>query len=482
MNQFVSTQVTKYLSCDNLDNSVDKAIPIYTVSSSRISDWLNKLSVPQARWVKANHFTADKDEVIKLSDDEGKIVSIIMGTGSIEQPAGIAGFAKLAQNLSDGYYKLVDVDVAVDKIKLFSIGWALSQYEFDRYQKKKNKHNAVLVLNDQIQLKEVSDIINGIFLVRDLINTPTCDMGPSHLSKIMEDLSKLYQADFSELVDDELLERGFNTIHTVGRAAKNEPRLLDLTWGREDAPKLTLVGKGVCFDTGGLDIKPTAGMRNMKKDMGGAAHTLGLAQMIMASGLDVRLRLLIPAVENNISADAFRPGDIITTYKGTTVEVDNTDAEGRLVLCDALALASEENPDLLINFATLTGAARVAMGPDVVPFFTDSDDIAQALAKHSESENDPIWRMPLHTPYEPQLKSNIADLSNTGSGPFGGAITAALFLKHFVDEPKSWVHFDMFAWNLSNKTTGPAGGEAMAIRAVFAYIKSRFTADQSIDQ
>ncbi len=478
MNQLVSTEVTKYLSYDNLDNNVDKTIPIYTVSSSRLDVWLEELSAPQACWVKANHFSADKDEVIKLSDDKGNVTSIIMGTGSEEQTTGIAGFAKLAQSLSDGYYKLDEVE----DTKLFSIGWALSQYEFDYYQKIKNKHNAVLVLNNETQLKEVSDIVNGLFLVRDLINTPTCDMGPSHLSKVMEDLSKHYQADFSELVGEELLEHNFNTIHTVGRAAKNKPRLLDLTWGREDAPKLTLVGKGVCFDTGGLDIKPTSGMRIMKKDMGGAAHTLGLAQMIMASGLDVRLRLLIPAVENNISADAFRPGDIIATYKGTTVEVDNTDAEGRLVLCDALALASEENPDLLINFATLTGAARVAMGPDVVPFFTDSDDIAQALAKHSESENDPVWRMPLHTPYEPQLKSSVADLSNTDSGPFGGAITAALFLKHFVDEPKNWVHFDMYAWNMSNKSTGPKGGEAMAIRAVFAYLKSRFTSDQSVVQ
>ncbi|MCP3673769.1 MAG: leucyl aminopeptidase family protein [Gammaproteobacteria bacterium] len=476
MNQFVSAQSTRYLSCDN----VDKAIPIYSLSSSRLDDWLNALTAAQACWVKENNFTADKNEVIKLSNSEGNISSVIMGTGSKEQSVGIASYAKLAQNLSNGYYKLADVDITVDNIKLFSIGWALSQYEFDHYQNKKNKHNAVLVLNDETLLKEVLDIINGLFLVRDLINTPTCDMGPSHLSKIMEKLSKQYDAIFSELVDKELLEHNFNTIHTVGRAAKNKPRLLDLTWGREDAPKLTLVGKGVCFDTGGLDIKPSSGMRIMKKDMGGAAHTLGLAQMIMAARLDVRLRLLIPAVENNISADAFRPGDIITTYKGTTVEVDNTDAEGRLVLCDALALASEEAPDLLINFATLTGAARVAMGTDVVPFFTDSDDIALALAKHSDSEDDPIWRMPLHTPYEPQLKSSVADLCNTGSGPFGGAITAALFLKHFVDEPENWVHFDMYAWNMSNKSTGPEGGEAMAIRAVFAYIKARFTSDQSL--
>jgi len=468
--QFISTNARKYLTCSKEIDDTDKVIPIHTVSSEKMNNWQQTLTVAQSRWAEENNFTAKKDQVLKLANSDGTVSAIAMGLGSDSQASGIAGFAKLAQSLPPGQYKLADHD----KNKLSSIGWALAQYKYDYYQEKKNRHNAVLVLDSETQLKEVSAIINGIFLVRDLINTPTCDMGPSHLSDVMKALSSKYNAEFSELVGDELLDKNFNTIHTVGRAAKNQPRLLDLTWGRKDAPKLTLIGKGVCFDTGGLDIKPTSGMRIMKKDMGGAAHTLGLAQMIMATRLDVRLRLLIPAVENNISADAFRPGDIIKTYKGTTVEVDNTDAEGRLVLCDALALASEESPELLINFATLTGAARVAMGPDVVPFFTDGDDTAKCLAKHSENEDDPIWRMPLHKPYEPHLKSSVADLSNTGSGPFGGAITAALFLKHFVDEPQNWVHFDMYAWNMSKKATGPEGGEAMAIRSVFAYLQERF--------
>lgn len=466
MNKIISTDVTKHLSCHH-DGQV---ISIYTVSNCRLEQWMESLTSTQSKWVKANKFNAEVDQILTLPDDSGDVIAIVLGLGSNTKVSGIKGLAKLAKRLPCGYYKISDQN---DQ-KLTSIGWALAQYEFDRYKKTKNKHHAVLVLDDEQLLKEVSAIINASTLIRDLINIPACDMGPSHLSAVMKDLSDHYDGKFYEVVDEELLIKGLNTIHAVGRAARDKPRLLEMNWGRKDAPKLTLVGKGVCFDTGGLDIKSTPGMRNMKKDIGGAAHTLGLAQLIMETGLDVRLRVLIPAVENNISADAFRPGDIIKTYKGITVEVENTDSEGRLVLCDALALAAEENPELMIDFATLTGSARIAMGSDIVPFFTGNDDIATSLAEFSEQENDPLWRMPLHDNYESRLKSCCADLRNTGTTPEGGAIVAALFLKFFVDEPQNWIHFDMTAWNTSENDTCTEGGEAMSIRAVFSYLQERF--------
>ncbi len=462
------TTETSFLTCDNYDT----AIPIHAVSTTAFEGWLEMLDPIQSRWVVANDFKAVKGEILNLASADGKLAAVVIGLGDNDDchTKDIWYLAPLAKTLPGGIYRLTgDHDPKLD-----AIGWATAQYKFDCYQKEKNTRKAILCLKDKAILKEAVAIINGITMIRDLVNTPTCDMGPSHLSVVMRELAGRHGATFTETVGDDLLTRGYNSIHTVGRAATNRPRLLDMTWGRKDAPGLTLVGKGVCFDTGGLDLKPSSGMRLMKKDMGGAAHVLGLAQMIMETRLDVRLRLLIPAVENNISGDAFRPGDIIKTYKGTTVEVDNTDAEGRLVLCDALALASEDSPDLMLDFATLTGAARVAMGPAIVPFFTDGDALARDLTRHSEKENDPVWRMPLYAPYAPQLKSNCADLNNMGAGPYGGAIMAALFLKHFVKNPEKWVHFDVFAWNLNDQPGRPKGGEAMGIRTVFAYLKSNF--------
>lgn len=457
---------SEYLSNEPVKNS----IPLHAISQAGLEEWLKKLTTAQARWVKETGFSADKNEIVKLPGKDGDLSAVAIGLGENVDLKSPWVFAPLAKSLPDGHYHIVgDHDP-----QLAAIGWALAQYSFDLYQDKKQKRPAKLVLNDKEPVQEASALINGIELVRTLVNIPTCDMGPSHLSEVTRQLADHYGAEFTETVGDKLLEAGFRTIHAVGRAAVNQPRLLDLCWGRKDAPKVTLVGKGVCFDTGGLDIKPSSGMRLMKKDMGGAAHTLGLAQMIMASGLDIRLRLLIPAVENNISGDAFRPGDIIKTYKGTTVEVDNTDAEGRLVLCDALAFASEENPDLILDFATLTGAARVALGTDVVPFFTDNDALSHDLMHHSGQEDDPIWRLPLYAPYTPLLKSSCADINNMGSEPFGGAIMAALFLKHFVTDPQKWVHFDVFAWNKSDRPGRPQGGEAMALRAVYAYLKKHY--------
>ncbi len=471
MLKFYSNSLTKFLALDKEDIR-ESAIPVYVVAKDKATSFIENLPAEQSSWAKANHFEGKDNQLLNVADASGELTAVFIGTG--DSTPGLATLAKSAKRLPPATYYLADQSIQGDSLKLFSIGWAIAQYEFDQYKAQKNSHHAVLLVNDKELLNTVHTIVDGISLVRDLVNTPTCDMGPSHLSTVMKDLSDKFKGDFSAIVGDELLEKNFNTIHTVGRAAANAPRLLDMRWGKEDAPKLTLVGKGVCFDSGGLDLKPAAGMRIMKKDMGGAAHALGLAQMIMSSGLNVRLRVLIPAVENNISADAFRPGDIIHTYKGTTVEIGNTDAEGRLVLCDALALASEENPDLLLDFATLTGAARIAMGADIVPFFTDGNEIACDLQQKSGQEDDPMWQLPLFAEYETQLKSNFADLNNMGASAFGGSITAALFLKHFVSNPENWVHFDLYAWNLKEKATCPEGGEAMAIRAIFAYLQEKY--------
>jgi leucyl aminopeptidase len=391
---------------------------------------------------------------------------IWLGTGTGEDLALRDAAATTAQQLPEGKYRFED-----DNDELV-IGWLLGQYQFDRYKSNGSKINKLLVSSDQHE--RLCMVVNGLFLARDLINTPTNDMGPAELAEVTKEIAIEYGANFAQCVDQELLEKGYRTIYTVGQAAENRPRLIELTWGDESAPKLTLVGKGVCFDSGGLDIKPAAGMRIMKKDMGGAAHALGLAVMIMAAKLKVRLRVLLPAVENSISSNAFRPGDIIKTYKGTTVEIDNTDAEGRLVLCDALTLAGEEQPELILDFATLTGAARVAMGPDVVPYFTDDESIASELQQSSDNTNDPVWRLPLFKGYESDLKSTVADMSNMGKGPFGGAITAALYLKHFVPADIPWVHFDLYGWNLGRKPTCPEGGQSMAIQAVFAMLQNRY--------
>ena len=317
-------------------------------------------------------------------------------------------------------------------------------------------------------------IVDAVFLARDLINTPANDVGPAELEAAARQVAKKHGAVLRSVVGDDLLVQNFPLIHAVGRAAKGAPRLLDLRWGDEAAPKVTLVGKGVCFDTGGLDIKPDSAMLLMKKDMGGAASVLALAQMIMARGLKVRLRVLIPAVENSIAGDAFRPRDVYRSRKGLTVEVGNTDAEGRLILADALALADEEAPDLLVDMGTLTGAARVALGPDVPPFYTHDEDLAGAIARHARAENDPLWRLPLWPAYDAMLDSKVADMNNIATGGFAGSIICALFLNRFVAAAKSWLHVDIYAWTPSAKPGRPEGGECQAARAVYAYLAERY--------
>jgi leucyl aminopeptidase len=321
---------------------------------------------------------------------------------------------------------------------------------------------------------EVRSLCAAQCLVRDLVNTPTEHMGPQQLADVVLAQADDFEAEYESMCGDDLLTRNFPAIHAVGRASDRAPRLVALHWGDEDAPLVALVGKGVCFDTGGLDLKPAAGMALMKKDMGGAAHALALARLVMEARLPVRLLLLIPAVENAVSGNAYRPGDVIETRKGLSVEIGNTDAEGRVILSDALAYACEHEPELVIDFATLTGAARIALGADLPPLFSNRDDVAYAIQKAGDEVEDPLWTMPLYRPYRKLIESPIADISNMGKSSFGGCITAALFLEHFVEEDVPWVHIDTFAWNQADRPARPQGGEALGLRAVFRYLQSRF--------
>jgi leucyl aminopeptidase len=375
---------------------------------------------------------------------------------------------RLATALPAGTYRLVG---SVDRPDLAALAFALGSYRFDRYRKPKPK-GARLVVPDGVDAAPLARIRDGILLARDLINTPANDLSPRDLAEAAARLATRFNAEIA-VVEGEGLSRGFPLIHAVGAGSDRPPCLVDMRWGRDGDPKVTLIGKGIVFDTGGLDIKPASSMAHMKKDMGGAANVLGLASMIMEAGLKVRLRVLIPAAENAISGRAFRPGDILRSRKGLTVEIGNTDAEGRLVLADAISLADEEAPSLLLTMATLTGAARVALGPDVPAFFTDDASLAASLEAASAEVQDPIWRLPLWKPYDSWLASKVANLNHIAQNSFAGAIVAALFLRRFVSATTPFAHFDIFAWNQSARPTGPEGGEAQAIRALFHHLSRR---------
>jgi leucyl aminopeptidase len=356
---------------------------------------------------------------------------------------------------------------------LAALGWQLGAYKFDRYKSQKAA-KARLVAPEGVDVERILRIAAAVFGVRDLVNIPAGDMSPGAIEERARDLARRFDASATSIVGDELVEQNLPLIHAVGRAAAAAPRLIDLAWGPVDAPKVTLIGKGVAFDSGGLDIKNAENMRLMKKDMGGAAHALGLAELIMQEGLKLRLRVLIPAVENAISGNAFRPGDIIRSRKGLTVEIGNTDAEGRLILADAMALAEEEKPALAITLATLTGAARIALGPDLPAFFCDDERFAADIAAAAREAEDPVWRLPLWQGYEQMLQTPIADINNAANGTFAGAITAALFLKRFAPAGATWAHFDLYAWRAKAAPGRPIGGEAQAIRALFDVLRTRF--------
>ncbi|RWO34391.1 MAG: leucyl aminopeptidase family protein [Mesorhizobium sp.] len=448
-----------------IERELKTTLPVHLVAKDRLD--AAGLASSSLAWARANGFSGQAGRTLILPGENGGLAGALFGTGDGE---GALAIGALARALPAGDWHFAST-LTVPEIA--AIALALGGYVFTRYGKKPGR-TLRFSLPPGAEAAYVRRIADGVFLTRDLVNTPTSDMGPDELEKAVRTLAGTYDAEVSVTRGDDLLKNNFPMIHAVGRASVGAPRLIDMIWGPENAPKVTLVGKGVCFDTGGLDIKPSSGMLLMKKDMGGAANVLGLASMIMAAGLKVRLRVLIPAVENSIAGNAFRPGDVLVSRKGITVEIGNTDAEGRLVLADALALADDDEPQLLIDMATLTGAARVALGPDLPPFYTGDEALASDLAAASVAVEDPLWRMPLWKPYAAKLSSKIADINNVTSDSFAGSITAALFLKRFVEKTAAWAHFDIFAWNPSDRPYGLAGGEAQGIRALERVISKRY--------
>ncbi|MDH6230961.1 leucyl aminopeptidase [Mesorhizobium soli] len=449
------------------DKKPKQSRPIHLVAKGGLDG--AGLDLSALAWAQQNGFSGEAGRTLVLPGSDGAVSGALFGLGNGGEGNGALALGALARSLPEGDWHFAETPASPS---LAALSLVLGGYVFTRYGKKPGK-DLRLSLPAGADRAEIERVANAVFTVRDLVNTPTNDMGPDVLEAAVRRLAKQHKAKVEVIEGDELLKRNFPMIHAVGRASATAPRLIDMVWGKKDAPKVTLVGKGVCFDTGGLDIKPSSGMLLMKKDMGGAANVLGLASMIMAADLPVRLRVLIPAVENSIAGNAFRPGDVLPSRKGLTVEIGNTDAEGRLILADALALADEEAPELLIDMATLTGAARVALGPDLPPFYTDDDALAAELATAATEVEDPIWRMPLWKPYDAKLSSKVADINNVTTDSFAGSITAALFLQRFVEKAKSWAHFDIFAWNPSERPYGPAGGEAQAIRALERVISAR---------
>ena len=442
-----------------------KAMPIHVLGTEDVGLWAGQQSDRVRTWVETSGFKGSIGSVLMIPDETGHPEAALVGYGTPtsrrrDRFALAAGLPKLAP----GTYR-IDSGIHADHLEQEALGWLLASYSFSRYKDHPTVH-PTLVTPDGVDAERLSILAEAEFLTRDLINTPASDMGPAELETAARTLAKQHKATIAVITGDALLTDNFPMIHTVGRASVREPRLIDMNWGSR-GPKITLVGKGVCFDTGGLNLKPGSSMGLMKKDMGGAANVLGLAHMIMALGLEVRLRVLIPAVENAVSGNSFRPQDILTSRKGLTVEINNTDAEGRLVLADALTLASEGKPDLIVSMATLTGAARVAVGPDLAPYYTDDDVVATSLDLSARRMADPVWRMPFHDPYEAMIEPGIADLDNAPKGGFAGSITAALFLRRFVSEHDRYIHFDIYGWQPSAAPGRPKGGALQGARALF---------------
>ena len=448
-------------------------VPIWFAHTGNFVQVREQIGASARRFTEAAKFDARAGQSLLLPGEDGALAGALFGL----EPADKADKdhflpGRLPSLLPAGVYRFAN---APHDTRLAALAFALGAYKFTRYRKA-DAHGAQLEVPEGLDSAELSRMAEGVVLARDLINTPANDLGPVELEGVTRTLATKFGATARSIVGDELLKQNFPLIHAVGRGSPRAPRLIDFTWGDPAAPKITLVGKGVCFDTGGLNLKPDAGMLIMKKDMGGAASVLGAAHMIMDAKLKVRLRVLIPAVENSVAGDSFRPLDVYRSRKGITVEIGNTDAEGRLILADALALADEEAPELIVDMATLTGAARVALGPDLPPFYTGDDLLAADFARHGMYENDPVWRLPLWRPYESMLDSKTADINNVSGGSFAGSITAALFLNRFVTAAKSWAHFDIYGWTPSAKPGRPDGGECQAARALYALLKERYGA------
>ena len=443
-----------------------KTLPLHCVQEG--ADFAAMLPKPHARWASSHAFGGQRGQLLALPADDGRIAGYLFGLGTAEdRPKLVTGLAGAA--LEAGTYRL---EGDFGDPTLATLGFRLGAYRFDRYRKP--KAGPTLVDPAGVDAAEVNRLTQAAFLARDLVNTPPNDLGPDAFERDIRSFAAGHKMKVDAIVGDDLLTRNFPMIHAVGRAAAEAPRLLDLRWGKAGDPKVTLVGKGVTFDTGGLDIKPSASMLLMKKDMGGAANVLGLAHAIMDARLKLRLRVLIPIVENAISASSFRPGDVLPSRSGMNVEIGNTDAEGRLILADALSLADEESPELLLDMATLTGAARVALGPELPPLYSTDDNLAAALMAAGTTSDDPLWRMPLWAPYDALLSSKIADVNHISSGAFAGSITAALFLKRFVRNARAWAHLDIFAWAPEARPGRPFGGTDQGIRATYGVLKQRY--------
>ncbi len=447
------------------------AVPVWFATPENWDELRKTIGGGAARFADACGFEPKAGRVQWLPDAEGGLAGVLFGLAD-KDAKGRDPMAPgaLASALPQGTYRFAN---APHEPELAALAFLLGLYRFERYHADPRPRPS-LVAPEGVEATRIERIAAAVAFGRDLVNTPANDLGPAALEHEAERLAEEFGASMEVTRGSSLLERNLPLIHAVGRASAEAPRLVDFVWGRADAPKVTLVGKGVAFDSGGLDIKPSSGMLLMKKDMGGAAAALCLARLVMQSGLDVRLRVIVPIVENAISADAMRPGDVLRSRKGLTVEIGNTDAEGRLILADALALADEEAPDLMFDFATLTGAARVALGPDLPPFYTDDEALAAEIAGSAACVSDPLWRLPLWRPYDAMLESKVADLDNAPSGSFAGSVTAALFLARFVSAAKAWAHFDIYAWNPKPRAHGPQGGEVQAARAVFELLEARY--------
>lgn len=461
-----------------LIDPLETAVPIFAIREDDYEDWLKAQDSSVQNWLAQTGFKGRGGQTAMLPGADG-LSGVVYVIGDNDGRSGLWAWASLRGALADGDYR-IEGELSAEEAFDCALGFALSAYRYDRYRSSADEDTdskgPFLVWPQACDRDAVRGAYGATQLVRDLINTPASDLGPAELAEAAQELAEASGAIYRDVVGVDLIRKDFPAIYAVGRGAEDSraPRLIEFSWGREDAPRVTLVGKGVTFDTGGLDIKSAAGMKLMKKDMGGAAHALGLASMVMAAGLDVRLRVIIAAVENSVSGGAMRPQDVIATRKGLSVEIGHTDAEGRVILADALALASEDQPDVILEFATLTGAARVALGTDLPALFCNDNALAEDILQSGTGVSDPLWPLPLHQPYKKQTKSKIADLKNDTDGPYGGAITAALFLEAFVGKGISWAHVDLMGWNLTSLPGKPEGGEAMAMRAMFGTLAKRF--------
>ncbi|MDH5177216.1 MAG: leucyl aminopeptidase family protein [Gammaproteobacteria bacterium] len=467
-----------------MDFLVDSASPdspatahdLHLVTHDGLPEWLAAQDKATETWLKTQAFKADRHQIALLPPVAGRSLQAVVGLGALASPDAIELWhaAGLPEKLPAGTAWRVSNELSPGAAAAFALGWAYGSYRFDAYRSARpTAVRARLIAASGVEVARINREAAATALARDLVNTPASDMTPERLAAAAIRVAREHGAVPQEILGDEL-RRGFPAIHAVGQASASAPRLVDFAWGDPAHPRVTIVGKGVCFDTGGLDIKPAAGMALMKKDMGGAACVLGLAQLVMASRLPVRLRVLIPAVENAIAGNAYRPGDVIRTRKGITVEIGNTDAEGRLVLCDALALADDEKPDLLVDLATLTGAARVALGPELPALFGTRQQTVEDLLRHGRQQADPLWQLPLWNGYDDDYSSKVADINNSSATAFAGSIIGALYLRRFVTQSPDWLHVDLFAWNPKERPGRPVGAEAHAVRALFAYLAERY--------